>query len=196
MATKDKVSDVRPYVERAMQDEELRDNLKAAFVAARDVYGDLMGNRGMTGLATRVATDKEIQDNLKQGGRRAARGERPRARQGGPLRPQHVPAPRRDHARRALQPGDRAADAPWIKEKILGPTDDFTYGGETRRRQTNGGRASRFRRLASAGTAGATPPRPLTGAPVSSTETGFAMARRSEPGSRPFALEMSVDESR
>ena len=55
MATKDKVQDVRPYVERALQDEELRDNLKAAFIAARDVYSDLMGDRGVSGLATRVA---------------------------------------------------------------------------------------------------------------------------------------------
>ena len=66
MATKDKVSDVRPYVERALQDEDLRDNLKAAFLAARDVYSDLTGDRGMTGLATRVATDRDIQDNLRR----------------------------------------------------------------------------------------------------------------------------------
>ncbi len=67
--TKDKVSDaagnVKPYVERALQDGELRDNLKNAFTAARDVYDELMGDRGVTRVATRVATDKDIQDNLK-----------------------------------------------------------------------------------------------------------------------------------
>ena len=66
MTTKDKVSDVRPYVERALRDEELRDNLKAAFLAARDVYSDLTGDRGVSGLATRVATDRDIQDNLRR----------------------------------------------------------------------------------------------------------------------------------
>ncbi len=67
--TKDKVSDaagnVKPYVERALQDGELRDNLKNAFTAARDVYDELMGGRGVTRVATRVATDSDIQDNLK-----------------------------------------------------------------------------------------------------------------------------------
>jgi hypothetical protein len=67
--TKDRVADtagsVRPYVERAMKDEELRENVKSAFTAARQVYEELLGDRGVTGLAARVATDKEIQDNLR-----------------------------------------------------------------------------------------------------------------------------------
>ena len=63
--TRDRVSDVKPYVERAIKDEQLRDDLKNAFTAARDVYDELMGGRSMTRVATRVATDKEIQDNLK-----------------------------------------------------------------------------------------------------------------------------------
>jgi hypothetical protein len=68
--TKDKVTDtagaVRPYVERAMKDEELRESVKAAFTAARQVYDELLGDRGVTGLATRVATDQDIQDNLRK----------------------------------------------------------------------------------------------------------------------------------
>src|SRR5205085_9074506 len=68
--TKDRVSDaagtVKPYVERAISDEELRDNVKSAFSAAKEVYDELIGGtRGVTTVATRVATDKEIQDNLK-----------------------------------------------------------------------------------------------------------------------------------
>jgi len=67
---KDRVSDmasnVRPYVERAATDTELRENVKAAFTAARDVYDELLGNRGVTHVATRVATDKEIQDRLRE----------------------------------------------------------------------------------------------------------------------------------
>jgi len=62
----DTASTVRPYVERAVSDAELRDNVRAAFQAAREVYDELMGNRSMTTVATRVATDKEIQDKLRQ----------------------------------------------------------------------------------------------------------------------------------
>src|ERR1051326_31943 len=67
---KDKVSDaagnVKPYVQRAIADEDLRDNVKAAFQAAREVYDELIGNRSVTTVATRVATDKEIQDKLRE----------------------------------------------------------------------------------------------------------------------------------
>ena len=68
--TKDKLIDradeMRPYVDRALHDEDLRDNLKEAFAAARSVYDELIGNRGAVGVAQRVATDKDIQDNLKK----------------------------------------------------------------------------------------------------------------------------------
>lgn len=67
---KDKVwgatENVRPYVERAVKDEELRKNVKDAFEAAREVYSELLGGRGVVPLATRVATDEDIQDNLKR----------------------------------------------------------------------------------------------------------------------------------
>jgi hypothetical protein len=67
--TKDKVSDaatnVKPYVERAVSDPELRENVKAAFQSAREIYDELIGNRSVTTVATRVATDKDIQEKLK-----------------------------------------------------------------------------------------------------------------------------------
>jgi gas vesicle protein len=62
---KDRVADVKPYVKRALQDEELRDNIRSAFDTARDVYDELMGGRGVTAVATKVASDKEIQDQLR-----------------------------------------------------------------------------------------------------------------------------------
>jgi hypothetical protein len=62
---RDKVADVKPYVTRAMQDQELRDNLRSAFITARGVYDELIGKRGMSGMATKVASDKEIQDQLR-----------------------------------------------------------------------------------------------------------------------------------
>src|SRR5436190_1564135 len=62
---KDRVADVKPYVTRAIQDEELRDSLRSAFSTARDVYDELIGGRGVTGVANKVASDKEIQDQLR-----------------------------------------------------------------------------------------------------------------------------------
>ena len=68
--TKDKIFDsadtMRPYVDRALHDDDLHDNLKEAFKAARDVYAELLGNLNLTATAVRAATDKEIQDNLKK----------------------------------------------------------------------------------------------------------------------------------
>jgi hypothetical protein len=63
--TKERVADVKPYVKRAIQDEELRENLRSAFATARDVYDELIGSRGMTRVAGRVASDKDIQDQLR-----------------------------------------------------------------------------------------------------------------------------------
>jgi hypothetical protein len=67
--TKDKVYDaagnVKPYVERAMADEKLRDDVMSAFGTARELYNELIGGRGAVTLATRVATDDEIRDKLK-----------------------------------------------------------------------------------------------------------------------------------
>src|SRR3989454_7021943 len=62
---KDRVADVKPYVKRAMQDEELRENLRSAFATARGVYDELIGGRGVTGVASRVASDKDIQEQLR-----------------------------------------------------------------------------------------------------------------------------------
>lgn len=62
---KDRLVDAKPYVTRALQDQEVRENVKSAIAAAREIYDELMGGRGATAVAARVATDKEIQDNLK-----------------------------------------------------------------------------------------------------------------------------------
>lgn len=62
---KDKFSDAKPYVARALQDEEVRENVKSAIAAAREIYDELVGGRKATAVAARVATDKEIQDNLR-----------------------------------------------------------------------------------------------------------------------------------
>jgi len=61
-----KTGNARPYLERALTDEDLRDNVRNAFESAREVYNELLGGRGAIPLATRVATDKDIQDRLRE----------------------------------------------------------------------------------------------------------------------------------
>jgi len=129
---KDKVSDVKPYVERAqraIQDEELRESLRSAYTTARDVYDQLVGNRGVTGVATRVASDKDIQDQLRsaiQDLRKAADRVQKQESHGG-----------RNGALLLLgialgilfNPITGPDTRRWIKDKVFGEDEDFGYGG-------------------------------------------------------------------
>jgi hypothetical protein len=61
---RDRVIDMKPYVTRALQDEEVRENVKHAIAAAREIYDELLGGRSTTAVGARVAADKEIPDQL------------------------------------------------------------------------------------------------------------------------------------
>jgi hypothetical protein len=65
--TKDKpvvaVEALRPYVKRAMEDPDLREDLLAAFVAARSLYGQIAKSQGVKGKADKVS-DKDFQNEL------------------------------------------------------------------------------------------------------------------------------------
>jgi predicted phosphoribosyltransferase len=56
----------KPYLGRALHDEEFRDNLRAAFAAARAIYDELSRQRGVSGIAATAATDEEIHANLRR----------------------------------------------------------------------------------------------------------------------------------
>jgi hypothetical protein len=129
--TRDRVSDVRPYVERAIKDEEFRDNLKSAFFAARGVYDELMGPRGVSGKAVRVASDKDMRDNL-----RAAIDDLRNAAD----RIQHG----QSHKGRSLflvtgiavgillfNPISGAETRKWLKGAVLGEDEEFGYQGNS-----------------------------------------------------------------
>jgi hypothetical protein len=129
--TRDRVKDVKPYVERAINDDEFRDYLKNAFVAAREVYDDLMGPRGVTGKAARVASDKDLRDSL----RTAIEDLRNAAD-----RVQHGSSHK---GRNALlvtgialgivlfNPITGADTRKWLKGSLLGDEDDFGYQGNS-----------------------------------------------------------------
>jgi hypothetical protein len=59
------VEALRPYVKRAMEDPELRDDLLAAFVTARSLYSQLGKKRGMRAKALKVS-DKEFQEDIQE----------------------------------------------------------------------------------------------------------------------------------
>jgi hypothetical protein len=131
--TRDKVLDkagtARPYIERAMKDEDLRDNVRNAFDSAREIYNELIGGRGAIPVATRVATDKDIQDRLKDAIdelRQAA--DRVQGK--------------KDHGARntmllltgitlgiLFNPVSGSQTRKWLSDKLFGPSDDFTYQG-------------------------------------------------------------------
>ena len=67
--TKDKVADAaasaRPYVERALRDKELRDNVRNAYSSARAVYEELSSRRKVSDAATQLVADKDLQDEIR-----------------------------------------------------------------------------------------------------------------------------------
>jgi hypothetical protein len=131
--TKDKVTDaagnVKPYVERALRDEELRANVRNAYESARSVYDELLGNRGVAGFATRVATDKDIQSELRQtitelrkAADRVQGREAHKSRNGGLLLLGIVLG-------LLFNPLTGAQTRKWLSDRLLGGGDDFTYQG-------------------------------------------------------------------
>ena len=178
-------SNVRPYVERAVGDEELRENVKAAFQAAREVYDELIGNRGVTTVATRVATDKDIQDKLREAVdelRTAA--DRVQGK--------------KDHSGRNATLLIAGIALGILFNPVTGPGDAQVARGRRLRRRRLHVREPGRRRLGRAGLNRGLDLR-HSRSPTGSNRrrahrrpaaTG-ASARRSEPGSSPLALEMS-----
>jgi len=125
----EKTGNARPYLERAMQDEDLRTNVRNAFESAREVYNELIGGRGAIPLATRVATDKEIQERLKDAIdelREAA---------------DRVQGKKEHGARNTMllmtgialgilfNPVSGSQTRRWLSEKLFGSSGDFSYEG-------------------------------------------------------------------
>ena len=57
------VSSAKPYVERALHDEEIRENLKKAYEAARGLL-EMANKKGPARVARGLVDDKHIQKNL------------------------------------------------------------------------------------------------------------------------------------
>ena len=62
----DTIDMVRPYLERALRDEEFRKDLKDALSAARELYGPISKENGVGSGARMLATDKKAQDQIRR----------------------------------------------------------------------------------------------------------------------------------
>ena len=62
----DTIDLVRPYLERALRDEEFREDLKDALKAARELYGPLTKQNGVGASAKALATDKKTQEQMRR----------------------------------------------------------------------------------------------------------------------------------
>src|SRR5437763_6526717 len=124
------VSSAKPYVERALRDEEIRENLKKAYEAARGLL-DMAGKKGPVRVAKGVVDDKHVQKNLqtaveelRHAVNRLQGRERKRssgklfllvaAGVGALLNPVTGPQTRR-----------------WLKGKLFGGSDEFGYSGNS-----------------------------------------------------------------
>jgi hypothetical protein len=123
----DAVETARPYVERLAKDDELHDHVKSAYESARRIYDDLIGPSGPTGVALRVARDKDVQDELRKAVeelRQASRRARGEESHGG----RNMTLLLTGIALGVLfNPMTGPDTRKWLKEKVFGPEEPFEF---------------------------------------------------------------------
>jgi hypothetical protein len=121
------VDTARPYVERMTQDEELHEHVKNAYGSARKIYEELLGDRGPTGAARRIARDTDLQDELRKAVEELRKA-------GGRVQGKQSHAGRNMTLLLAgitlgilFNPATGPETRRWLKDKILGPEQPFEY---------------------------------------------------------------------
>ena len=136
---------MRPYVERALKDEELRDNVRQAFQTAKDVYEELVSQGHVSKAATHAATDRDVQENLRKTVEELRRATtRLQGREEETHRGRNTTVLLTGIAIGILfNPTTGPQARAWLRETILGPSDEIEYTPGGRRGQ----RLRRRRRL-------------------------------------------------
>jgi hypothetical protein len=121
------VDSARPYVDRIAKDDELHEHVKNAYASARTIYDELIGGRGPQAVATRVAKDKDIQDELKKAVEELRLA-------GGRVQGKESHTKRNAFLLLAgitlgvlFNPATGPQTRKWLKDKVLGPEQPFEY---------------------------------------------------------------------
>jgi hypothetical protein len=132
----DAVDTARPYVERLAKDDELHEHVKRAYDSARKIYDEIVAPASATGMAMRVARDKDIQDELRKAveelreASKRARGEESHAGRNTTLLLAGI-------ALGVLfNPLTGPDTRKWLREKIFGPEEPFEYQSNSSAGQT------------------------------------------------------------
>ena len=117
----------KPYVDRLARDEELHEHVRNAYGTARSIYDELIGSRGPQALATRVASDKDMQSELKKAVDELRKaGERAQGKSSHTTR--NFTLLLAGIALGVLfNPATGPETRKWLKEKVLGPEQPFEY---------------------------------------------------------------------
>jgi uncharacterized protein (UPF0335 family) len=125
----DAATNVRPYVERALKDEELRDNVRQAFQAAKEVYGELVSKGQVSKAAAHAVTDREVQENMRTAVeelRHAA--SRVQGQEDEPHRGRNTTLLLSGIALGILfNPVTGPQARAWLRETVLGPLEEIAY---------------------------------------------------------------------
>ena len=127
----DAVVGARPYLERLAKDEELHQHVRNAYESARRVYDEVITPASPTGMAMRVARDKEIQEELRktvtelrEAGKHARREETHTVRNTTLLLVGVALGV-------LFNPMTGTSTRRWVRERIFGPEEPFEYQSST-----------------------------------------------------------------
>jgi hypothetical protein len=125
------VDTARPYMERLAKDDDLHEHVKKAYDSARKIYDEVIGPVGATGIAMKVARDKDIQDELRKAveelreASKHARGDESHKGRNTTLILTGI-------ALGILFNPMTGPDArKWLREKVFGPEEPFEYQSST-----------------------------------------------------------------
>ena len=132
---RDRIEDVRsPYVKRAIEDEELRENLRSAFATARGVYDELLGQ------PRRDAVWRRGLRATRRSRTSSARRSRTCATQPTAIQGHHDRKGRNSTLLLAgiaigilFNPLTGPETRRWLKDKIFGEDEEFGYGSSRQR---------------------------------------------------------------